>query len=286
MTRRLFPNPFSGRPAPIELTSYFLLSPDVHLKLSGVSVSAAWRELGKESLVKSFEYHRRRGQQPPDRLCDALLEVLPAGSGIREAFQSALEAARGGDETALNLLVARGKWATFIDGFYKEEPIQAYSYANRYVVALEAALVEPVRLIREQDFVGVTRAMESNELTALLLSAEMSHALATVTSEQRLRPVQWAISLETALSHLAAWNVSIEGKRGDAAPGDISSLFEGPGGRRGTPGPQFYRVLMRATQQRSMMGLVNCLSDARGSPSVPLAVETLKRWSAGMTLPE
>lgn len=286
MTRRLFPNPFSGRPAPIELTSYFLLSPDVHLKLSGVSMSAAWRELGKESLVKSFEYHRRRGQQPPDRLCDALLEVLPAGSGIREAFQSALEAARGGDETALNLLVARGKWATFIDGFYKEEPIQAYSYANRYVVALEAALVEPVRLIREQDFVGVTRAMESNELTALLLSAEMSHALATVTSEQRLRPVQWAISLETALSHLAAWNVSIEGKRGDAAPGDISSLFEGPGGRRGTPGPQFYRVLMRATQQRSMMGLVNCLSDARGSPSVPLAVETLKRWSAGMTLPE
>lgn len=287
MTRRLFPNPFSGRQAPITLTSYFLLSPDVHLKLSGVPMSAAWRELGKESLVKSFEYHRRRGQPPPDKLCDALLEVLPAGSGIREAFQSALEAARGGDEAALSLLVARGKWATFIDGFYKEAPIQAYSYANRYVVALEAALVEPVRLIREQDFLGATRAMKSDELTAPLLSPEMSYALAAVTSQQRLGPVQWAITLETALSHLAAWSVSIEESRGDTTGGEISALLDGPAGRTGAPGPQFYRVLMRATQQGSMMGLVNRLSDARGSsPSVQLAVETLKRWSAGRTLPE
>lgn len=286
MTRRLFPNPFSGRQAPIALTSYFLLSPDVHLKLSGVPMSAAWRELGKESLGKSLEYHRRRGQAPPYKLCNALIEVLPAGSGIREAFQSALDSARGGDETALNLLVARGVWATFFDGFYKGASIEECFYANRYVVALEAALVEPVRLIREQDFLGVTRAMSSDELTAPLLSPEMSYALAAVTSQQRLGPVQWAITLETALSHLAAWSVSIEERRGDTAGGDISALFDGPGGRRGIPGPQFYRVLMRATKQSSMMRLVNRLSDTRDSPSVPLAVETLKRWSAGMTLPE
>lgn len=128
--------------------------------------------------------------------------------------------------------------------------------------------------------------MESDKLTAPLLSAEMSHALAAVTSQQRLRPVQWAITLETALSHLAAWSVSIEERRGGTDWGDVSALFDGPGGRRGIPGRQFYRVLMRATQQRSMMGLVNRLSDSHGSPSVPLAVETLKRWSAGMTLPE
>lgn len=286
MTRRLFPNPFSGRRAPIVLSSYFLLSPDVHLKLSGVPMSAAWRELGKESLVKSFEYHRRRGQPPPDKLCDALLEVLPAGSGIREAFQSALEAARGGGEAALSLLVARGKWATFMAGFYKEAPIEEYSYANRYLVALEAALVEPVRLIREQDFLGVTRAMKGDELTAPLLSPEMSHALAAVTSQQRLGPVQWAITLETALSHLAAWSVSIEESRGDRAGGEVAALINGPGGCRGTPGAKFYRILKHATQQKSMMGLVNRLSDTRDSPSVPLAVETLKRWSAGMTLPE
>lgn len=249
-------------------------------------MSAVWRELGKESLAKSFEYHRRRGQQPPDKLCDALLEVLPTGLGIREAFQSALDAARGGDETALNLLVARGEWATFIEGFYKRAPIEEYSYANRYVVALEGALVEPVRLIRQQDFIGVIRAMQSDELTAPMLSPEMSYALAAVTSQQRLGPVQWAITLETALSHLAAWSVSIEEGRSDTAGGEISALFDGPDGRSGAPGPQFYRVLMRATQQSSMMGLVNRLSDSRDSPSIPLTVETLKRWSAGMTLPE
>lgn len=250
-------------------------------------MSAVWRELGKESLAKSFEYHRRRGQQPPDKLCDALLEVLPAGLGIREAFQSALDAARGGDETALNLLVARGEWATFVDGFYKRAPIEEYSYANRYVVALEGALVEPVRLIRQQDFLGATRAMKSDELTAPLLSPEMCHALAAVTSQQRLGPVQWAITLETALSHLAAWSVSIEESRGDTAGGEVAALINGLGGCRGTPGAKFYRILRQATQQQSMMGLVNRLSDARGSsPSVQLAVETLKRWSAGRTLPE
>lgn len=249
-------------------------------------MSAVWRELGKESLVKSMEYHRRRGQPPPDKLCDALLDVLPTGSGIHEAFQSALNDARGGEEKALSLLVARGEWAAFLYGFYKGAPIAEYSYASRYVMALEASLVEPVRLIREQDFLGATRAMKSDELTAPLLSPEMSFALAAVTSKQRFVPVQWAITLETALSHLAASSVSIEERRGDTAGGDIYALFDGPGGRRGTPGSQFYRILMRATQQRSMMRLVNHLSDSRGSPSVPLAVETLKRWSAGKTLPE
>ena len=205
---------------------------------------------------------------------------------MHHAVKAALDAARGGDEAALNLLVARGEWATFIDGFYKGAPIKEYSYANRYVVALEAALVGPVRLIREQDFLGVARVMESDELTAPLLSNEMSHALAAVTSLQRLGPVQWAITLETALSHLAAWSVSIEERRGGTDGGDVFALFDGPGGRRGIPGRQFYRVLMRATQQRSMMGLVNRLSDTLDSPSVPLAVETLKRWSAGRTLPE
>ena len=256
------------------------------MKLLGVSRSTVWRELGKESFVKSLEYHRRRGQPLPHKLCSEFLEVMPKGVGIREAFQRALDAAHSGDETALNLLVARGAWATFLDGFHKGAPVEGYSYANRYILALEAALVEPVRLIREGDFLGATRAMESDELTAPLLSAEMSHALAAVTTEQRLGPVQWAITLETALSHMAAWSASIEGTPGDALAGDISALVDVTAGSRAAPGAQFYRVLMQATQQRSMMGLVNRLSDARGSPSVPLAVETLKRWSAGMTLPE
>ena len=286
MTRRLFPNPFSGRRAPIALTSYFLLSPEVFLKLLGAPMSAIWRELGKDSLAKSMEYHRRRGQPPSHRLCNELLAVIPAGFGMREAFQCALDAARNGDESALNLLVARGMWATFLDGHHKGAPIDEYSYANRYVLGLEAALVEPVRLIREGEFPLVTRALEGAELTEPLLSPDMSSALEAVTSEQQLGPVQWAITLETALSHLAAWNASLEGKRGDFPVGDITPLFEGPAGHRGAPGPKFYRLLMDATKQDSMMALVNRLSDERGPHRVDLNVETLKRWSSGETLPE
>lgn len=286
MTRRLFPNPFSGRPKPVALVSHFLLSPEVFLKLLGTPMSTTWRELGKESLIKSMEYHRRRGQPLPDRLCTELLAAIPAASGMREPFQRAFDDARGGDERAMNALLARGEWATFLDGYHTGATIHTYSYANRYVVALEAALAEPVRLIREGDFRQATRVLEGAELTAPLLCPDMASALAAVTSDSHLVPVQWAVTLETALSQLAAFNAGLKGRVGDESVGDISPLFEGPAGRRGTPGPQFCRFLMRATNQKSMMALSNRLSDQREPRRVDVSVETLKRWSAGKTLPE
>lgn len=286
MTRRTFPNPFGGKPAPIRLTSYFLLSPEVFLKLSGIPVSAIWRELGKESVIKSLEYHHRLRQRIPPRLRNELLAIIPIGSEMRDAFQSAFDAADSGDDTELHQLNARGHVATFLDGFHKGKPVAEYSYANRYILALEDAFVEPARLIDQGEFAEATRVLARSEIAAPLLSPEMAFALAAVTSKRRLGLAQWAIALETALSHLAAWSASLAGEDATESVGDITPLFAGETGLHSAPGPLFFRFLMHAAKQESMMALADRLADDREPLRVDVNVETLKRWSVGRTLPE
>lgn len=284
--RRLYPNPFSGRPAPIELTSCFLLSPTVFLKLLGVSMSAIWKELGKESVIKSIEYHRRRGQPPPTRLCNELLAVIPADTGLREELARTLDAIERGDETELGRPTVIAAWADFLAGYYKGRPVQEYSYANRYLLALEAAFVEPGRLIQRGEFAQAARALVREELTRPLLSPEMSFALAVVTSKNRFKLVQWAITLEASLSHLAAWSASLDADGAAEPVGDITPLFAEVSNLRSAPGPQFFRFLMHTAKQESMMELVRYLSSDRKPSRIDINVETLKRWSAGKTLPE
>ncbi|NMF96178.1 hypothetical protein GPA27_02050 [Aromatoleum toluolicum] len=248
-------------------------------------MSSVWKELGAESIIKSFEYHRRRRQSPPKRLCNELLAVMLPYVGMSEVFQRALDAAEFGDETELNRLAARGTWASFLDGYCMGKPIEEYSYANRYILAIEAALMEPVRWIERGDFAEAARTLVRADLTRPLISAEMSFALAAVTSKQRFGCVQWAITLETALSHLAAWSASSDGDVIHESVRDITPFLEDEAGRPRAPGPQFYRLLIRATKKRSMGALVKYLSECEGL-RVGIDVQTLKRWSTGKTLPD
>lgn len=105
--KRIHLNPLAGYQGPVQLKRAFLLAPNVLLRLSGVSISAAWKKLKAESPIKTLEYHRARGGEPPTRLVNELIGLLRYPDA-QEAFRNAFDAAARGDNPARSLWVKKG----------------------------------------------------------------------------------------------------------------------------------------------------------------------------------
>ena len=278
MAKRRYPNPFGGKPGRIELTRHFLLAPAVLMKVNGLAMSAVWRQLKADSIRKALDYHRDRGQKAPKRLVDRFIQLLPYEE-VREEFQYAVDLAEHGDDSEVLRLNAQGEWGSFLRGTWFGKSVEEYPYRSRYLLALEDALAEPSDLIEQGELAAAARAMTRNELTRPLLSPEMAFALAAATSKSRFGLVQLAVTLESALSLLAAWSVDTTSDAHAKDLRDITPLFAD---EAGTPGQQFYSILIRTLNCSSMGELLDRLSFEGDA----FDVRTLQRWSAGETLPE
>lgn len=279
--RGVFLNPFGGRPAPIQLTRQFMLSPAVFMKLMGVPFNKALKELGVESTVKSIKYHQKRGQDVPARLVNEMLQLLPDGE-VRKDFQQASDAFSRGELGPEDVLGPHGEWECFLQGVWLRKTDEERSYSSHYLVTLSEALWNPEKLIQSGEFAAAARDLYRNKVTAELASPEMYFSLAAVTSRRRLVWVQWAITLETTMSLLAAWCAGMQMKSSDEITHDLTSLIADEDGRRVGFGRSFFRFLMHVTKQKSMGSLSDHLSQVGDS----IDIQTLKRWSAGQTLPD
>lgn len=248
------------------------------MKLNGFSMSAVWQQLKADSIIKTLAYHWDRGQKVPKRLVDRFIQLLPYEE-VREEFQYAVDLAEHGDDSEVQRLNAQGEWGSFLRGTWFGKSVEEYPYPSRYLLALEDALAEPSGLIQQGEFAAAARAMTRNELTRPLLSPEMAFALAAVTSKSRFEFVQWAVTLESALSLLAAWSADTTSDAHARDLRDITPLFAD---EAGTPGQQFYSILIRTLHCSSMGELLDRLSFEGDT----FDVRTLQRWSAGRTLPE
>lgn len=281
MTTRRYPNPFSGRPKPVELTSHFLLSPMVFLKLVGLPPRVIWQELGVESGMKSIEYHLKRGQEPPERLAEKVLSAFP------EFVQAELSKLKAKDNKVQNEGAAGSDetwrpWATYLRGRFKDVPASQYPYASQYLLALERALVRPGCLLREQQYEAAASAMLASDVLREVLSPEMTEALRVVKSKKHLAFVQAAIAIEVALSHVGAWAASLAAEGRPALQNDVLSLVAGSPAEETTPLQVFFGLLLRDAGGRSQVDFANFLMEQE----VPVDLRTLQRWRAGKTMPE
>ena len=55
------------------------------MKLKGLAMSAVWRQLKADSIIKSLACHRDRHQKAPQRLVDGFIQRLPCAE-VREGF--------------------------------------------------------------------------------------------------------------------------------------------------------------------------------------------------------
>lgn len=281
--RGVFLNPFGGLPAPVSLTRSFLLAPDVFMKLAGVPWYVALKEVGAESAFKAIKYHSKKGQELPERLVNEVLRILPDREA-RNQLGQVYEAMTRGESRADEIAGRPGDWEWFLLGRWHGVPKEERSYSSRYLLLLSEALWEPSQLIESGGYPGAASALCCNEVTRVLVSSEMVSALATVNSRQSFGYVQWAIALEAAMSVLSAWCASMSDNDEDESITirDLKSLITDEDGRRFGFGRSFLAFMLRVLNQTSMKRLADHLSMTGDS----VEIETLKRWSAGKTLPE
>lgn len=280
-SRRIHLNPLGGFQGPVQLTRAFLLAPSVLLRLSGHSVTAAWREIGAESTFKTLEYHRTRGGEPPQRLVNELIGLLRYPDA-QEMFRRAFDAEARGDSPGWESLGEEGLWEDFLRGLWWGTPEDQRPYATTYLLSLSEALREPERHLEEEKFSEVARCLYRNKLTRDLASPEVLFALAAAPSRAQAACAQWAVALEAAMSQLAAWCAGLDADEGLRMEEDIAYLLAGDERKPGTLVRQFHRWLMREAGQKSMGGVVEALSQC----GVEIHLQTLKRWSIGKTLPD
>lgn len=280
MTTRCYPNPFSGRPKPVELSSCFLLSPMAFLKLAGLPPRVVWQEMGGESVMKSFEYHLKRGQEPSERLAERVLSVLPepVQTELRR-LNAQREKLQEHEATEADELLR--PWATFLRGHFKDVPTSEYPYASQYLLALERALVRPVGLLRKQQYEAAANVMSASDVLREILSPEMTEALRAVTSSKRFVFVHTAIAIEVALSHFGAWGASLGSEGRPALQNDVLSLVAGNPAEETTPLQAFFGLLLRDAGVSSQVDFANYLMEQK----VPVDLRTLQRWSSGKTMP-
>lgn len=279
--RRIHLNPLGGFQGPVQLTRFFLLTPGVMLRLSGHSMSAAWRELNAESTFKTLEYHRVRGNEPPRRVLNELIGLLRFPDA-QQVFHDAFDAAARGEEPGWESLGEEGLWEDFLRGLWWGTPEEEIPYATQYLLSLSRALREPERHFRAEKFSDVARCLNGTELTRDLASPEILFAIAAASSRAQVVYAQWAVAMEAAISQLAAWCSGLEADECVRMKGGIAYLLAGDERKPGCLVRQFHRWLMRESGQKSMGGMVEALSYG----CVPVHLQTLKRWSSGKTLPD
>ena len=82
--------PFQGKPAPLELSGLFLLSPTVHLKILGLSMSGVFAELGRKSLYKQLDQTKKGIRPISPGLIDGCIDLLSTfSSPIKYVFSAA-----------------------------------------------------------------------------------------------------------------------------------------------------------------------------------------------------
>ncbi|TVT50507.1 MAG: hypothetical protein FHP94_03215 [Denitromonas halophila] len=254
-------------------------------KLKGISSMAVWEELGLESTMKSVEYHRKLGQNPPASLEDRVISSAPESvrAVLVELRERLVELDSGHVSYQRELKKLNRPWATsFAIRFAGKQPSD-YPYPCQYLHALETALVEPYCRIQSGEYESAAHAIASSELLRTVVSSAALDALKHVRSQEHFIFVQWSIALEIALSLLAASIVSSLSERSSKFQTDLTYILahEGELPER-TPLQAFCDVLMRDACCASQVAFVNHLM----GKGVSVELRTLQRWCAGDTSPD
>lgn len=104
-----FPNPFPGKPAPLNISGLFLLDPTVHMKLAGYPQRTLLEELLGEALTKRVERAMSNKTANP-----ALLDTLVSTMSKGNAFIDSIRAAASGDVEAAAAVEAVGVWESML----------------------------------------------------------------------------------------------------------------------------------------------------------------------------
>jgi hypothetical protein len=280
-TRRLtFRYPFEGRPAPIPLAGFVSYMPDTYLKLSGVSMQAAFREKGLENLYRRLERHKDQMAQDlaskAARL-EKLFNEMFDGLEVSENAQPFVDDLKLG----VGCMEARQRVNSrmLIECLFLGMGIEPSAWQRRHchLVVLERASWQAQQLFEAGDRSEAVDFMVSHPLLSALLWPAMEEALRKAPNLETLLPLRAAMSLDAHLGWLAAWDIDVCEKRRDA-----KSQFTCLLPSQNHPGRNPTSLLFDELKRRSRASSIHEMLDGCSDQSEP----EIGDWSAGKHFPD
>ncbi len=264
-----YKNPFSGKPAPFELSGLFMISPLIWIKICGHSMSGLMSEREKESLHKRLTQTLKFKRPVNAGLLDEIFEMLP-----QHPLKDDIQAAIHGDIYAQERMDKIGAWECFLTGLFKDE--KQFTLRVLHLIEIERACTEPSKLVCQGRIKEAFELLSANSLMCRFFWPEAKQIFKTAINPTSLLPLQASILLEVLLSDLAAYDVGLGKPTSqviDVLPSAEESYI--------TPTKLFFHWLIERIGAKSMGALL----DDKRAEYLSMDIVTLKRWSSGVHHP-
>jgi hypothetical protein len=263
-----FYNPIGGRKIPLNLSSLFLVDPNVILKLSGTSISGLMKEVGFESLYK-------RILNPNDE--NRILRVAHDIAAIPDLPKCFVDALSGDTETR-EIVSKLGVWEAFALGSKLNEG--SWPQPLKFCIGVERSTHQSLILFHERKYDEALALLMESPLVRLLLWPEAIDILHKRNSLDALLPLRGMIALEIILSRLAGYDAHICHSLAisnslvlDVLP---TTLTEDK-----NPTALFFKWIKRQIDLPTISAILN----AKKTSKLMLDESLLKRWSNGTHMP-
>ncbi|WP_043357319.1 hypothetical protein [Cupriavidus basilensis] len=275
-----FSYPFDGHPAPIPRVGLFAFMPDIHLKLFGVSVQAAFAETGAGNAYRRLMRLAAQGNPREKLVLKALNEMLEkvGSQEATPAFIDDLKRAIAGCIDARQHVES----LTFIETLFWGLGIEVSEWQRRhcYLAVLERSGWRTQQLLEAGDAAGAADFMTNHSLLSALLWPEALEVLRKAPNLQAVSALTTAMSMDAHLGWLAGWDLDDGENKGLESP-QFACLIPSRTGHGRNPASLLFDELKRRLRVSSVSAMMNKASD------VPeLEIGTLYRWSSGKHFPD
>lgn len=208
-----YPNPFEGKPAPIDLRAFAHFPPDVYLQLRKIpKARAAFTSIGKEDLFKRLQ----RAQRNNHVELETLKELSDCIDGNHHEFVASITAAITGDPDAVERVGKLGDWGAFLHGANTAE--HTPTYAEQYLLALERLSYTFLKLWQSNDHKEALAVLEASPLANQIFGVSGLRSIVPGQSLDSMLCLRSAGAMESYLGLMSAfWIETSEGKGADLA---------------------------------------------------------------------
>lgn len=271
-----------GKPKPLGLSSFILLSPDSMMKMDGLPMRDAWIQMDKETVFKGVErFLKVRPTKIPPKLKSHMKDLFDGmpDSDFKTLFLNGLD---GGAE-AIEKVNQFGSWESFRLAFPPSSQDGTCVWMN-HCVEVEKASVEIDGLLLEGAYAAAAAALKTNLTLAPYVSANAIQMLAQATTEtDALLPRSVGVC-EFLLAQVAKLDVVL----GSVEPQQQHSttyqyLLSAKAQQTCSPGRELYQWLKATLKIKTFSEFQTLATRANGVATVDIS--SLKRWSQGAEFP-
>ena len=272
-----------GKPKPLALSSFILLSPDSMMKIDGLSMRGAWVQMNRETVFKGIErFLKIRPSKIPPKLAvhmKDLFDELP-DSDIKTLFIKGLS----GDAESTEKIDRFGLWETFQFFFPNSSQDGTHVWLNHFV-EVEQASVEIDALLREGAYAAAAESLKTNTTLLPYVSANALESLTQARTDAQTLLPRSAGLCEFLLAQVARQDVlfGVVDLQQKCNP-IYQYLLSAKAQQTCSPGRELYQWLKVTLSIKTFSEFQRLAARSNGSATIDIS--SLKRWSQGTEFPQ